>query len=143
MTSLSFCPAARARSCKVSIYSAVRSDNERGLREESKGSVDEDEEDNVPAGKHVVASDQEGALKITRRSFGTLQRDVFEWSDHKPEYSQDDYTLAVSLQSASWLRSADEIPLAVVVRLEDTTGKYQELYARVRARVQAAARVRA
>ncbi len=103
----------------------------------------DEEEANVPAGKHVMASDLEGILKISRRSCGTLQRDLFEWSDHKSEYSQSDYTLAVSLQSASWLRSSYDIPLAVVVRLEDTTGKYERLYAQVRARVQAAVRVRA
>jgi Subtilase family len=103
----------------------------------------DDEEANVPAAKEIAANDLEGSLKIVRRSTGTLQRDVFEWSDHKAEYSRDDYTLAVSLQSASWLRSTDAIPVAVVVRLRDTTGRYQELYAQVQAQVRAAVRVRA
>jgi hypothetical protein len=103
----------------------------------------DDEEKNIPAEKDITATDLEGSLRINRRSFGTLQRDAFEWQDHKVDYSRNEYTLAVSLQSASWLRSTDPVPIAVMVRLEDTTGRYQELYARVRAQVRAAARARA
>jgi hypothetical protein len=54
VTSLSFCPAARARSCNVSMYSAVRSDNERGLREEFNGSVDKDEVNGGGNGEFVL-----------------------------------------------------------------------------------------
>jgi len=103
----------------------------------------DDDEKNTAAAKDISANDMEGQLRIVRRSVGTLQKDVFEWRDHKEDYSQDDYTLALSLVSATWLRTDDPIPIAVVVRIEDATGKYQELYARVRARVQALARVRA
>jgi hypothetical protein len=70
---------------------------------------------------------------------GTLQRDVFEWSEHKEGYSADDYTLAVSVWgAASWLKETT-IPLAVVVRVEETSGQYQQLYSRISARVRAPA----
>jgi hypothetical protein len=36
-----------------------------------------------------------------------------------------------------------EIPVAIVCRIEDTTGKYQQLYERVRAKVRAVVRARA
>lgn len=91
----------------------------------------------------VAAEEMAGSLSVTRRSVGTLQRDTFEWHYHKDDYSEGDYTLAVSLQSSSWLPDDAGIPLAVVVRIEDTTGSYQELYAQVQARVRAAVRVRA
>lgn len=81
----------------------------------------------------------DGILGITARSMGTLQRDVFEWSEHKEGYSADDYTLAVSVWgAASWLKETS-IPLAVVVRVEETSGQYQQLYARISARVRALA----
>ena len=55
----------------------------------------------------------------------------------KEEFSADDYTLAVSLTAASWTKKDTPVPAAVVVRLEDTTGQYAELYARVRASIRA------
>jgi hypothetical protein len=80
-----------------------------------------------------------GMLGINSRSMGTLQRDVFEWSEHKEGYSADDYTLAVSVWgAASWLKETT-IPLAVVVRVEETSGQYQQLYSRISARVRAPA----
>ena len=100
---------------------------------------DEDEV-NAPADKNVQPNELDGLIGISRRSAGTLQRDTFEWSDHKETYSDNDYVIAVSLTPASWMRDS-AVPFAVVVRIEDTTGRYQDLYARIRARVQA--RVRA
>ncbi len=82
----------------------------------------------------------DGMLGITNRSMGTLQRDVFEWSEHKEGYSADDYTLAVSVWgAASWLKKTTTIPLAVVVRVEETSGRYQQLYARISTRIRALA----
>jgi hypothetical protein len=102
---------------------------------------DEDEE-NLPA--NVKVEDLPSRLGIRRRSVGTLQSDVFEWDDHDPAYSADDYILGVALSAASWCKNnPPDVPIGVAVRLEDTTGKCQQLHARVRARVQAQARARA
>lgn len=102
----------------------------------------EDDEENQPAHKDITANELEGIIGISRRSDGTLQRDSFEWSDHKETYSANDYVIAVSLKPSSWLRD-ETVPISVVVRVEDTTDRYQALYAQVQARVQAAVRVRA
>ena len=99
------------------------------------------EEENKAAEKHVDVQDLPGVLGIARRSFGTLQRDSFEWSNHNEKYSVNDYVIAVSIKPASWMRDT-ETAVAVVARVEDTTGTYQELYARVRAKVQVPVRAR-
>lgn len=81
-------------------------------------------------------------LGFQRRSVGTLQCDTFEWSEHSTEFSNEDYTLAVSIgKEAKWLKNPQtvEIPLAVVVRIEETSAQFSELYAKVKARVQARA----
>jgi len=72
---------------------------------------------------------------ITLRSVGTLQSDTFEWNLHREDYSTNPYFLAVTLQAVDWNRDA-QIPLAVVVRIEDTTGRCNTLYTEVRAAVQ-------
>jgi len=95
---------------------------------------DEDEK-NVAA--KVGVDDLKMNLGITRRSVGALQRDTYEWSVHKEDFSAEDYTLAVTLTGASWVKKDSVVPVAVVVRLEDTTGRYAELYARVRASIRA------
>ena len=95
---------------------------------------DEDEK-NVAAKAGV--DDLRMNFGINRRSVGTLQRDTYEWSVHKEEFSADDYTLAVSLTAASWVKKDTPVPTAVIVRLEDTTGQYAELYAQVRASIRA------
>ncbi|PZM86031.1 MAG: hypothetical protein DKT66_01090 [Candidatus Melainabacteria bacterium] len=59
-----------------------------------------------------------GRFKLRQRSKGTIQHDVFEWKQHKEEYSDNDYVLAVSLFKR-W--SSSPIPLAVVVRIEDVS----------------------
>jgi SAM-dependent methyltransferase len=100
-------------------------------------------EQNVAADKEIQAREHDSVLGVSRRSFGSIQRDSFEWRHHKTEYSQNDYVLAVSLKPASWVRDDDVVSLAVVVRIEDTTGKYQELYAQVRAKVRVPVRARA
>jgi hypothetical protein len=101
----------------------------------------EQSEANVAAKAGV--DDMPGRLGITRRSVGTLQCDIFEWKDHKEDYSAAEYTLALSLRSASWCAEGTAVPSAMVVRVEDTTGRCQVVYARVRAQVQAVARARA
>jgi hypothetical protein len=101
---------------------------------------DEDEE-NVAAKAGV--DDLDTTLGITRRSRGTLQVDVHVWSQHDAEFSLEDYTLGVSLKSASWCKDGEGISLAVVVRVEDTTAQCDVLYARVKAKNQVRARARA
>jgi hypothetical protein len=102
----------------------------------------EHEEENVAAKNRV--EDLPSKLGIQRRSVGTLQRDVFEWYDHDPAYSTDDYILGVSLSAASWCKAnPPSIPIGIAVRVEDTSGTCQQLYARVRAQVPARARVQA
>lgn len=98
----------------------------------------EDNEPNTPL--QATEDSMTGVPTISARSVGTLQRASFEWSDHDPRYSSDDYTLAITLSGASWVASDTEIPLGVTVRIEDTTGRCQELYTRVRARARERAR---
>ena len=102
----------------------------------------DDDEENKAAAKDIEAQALSGSLGISRRSFGTLQRDEFEWSDHDEGYSANDYIVAITIKPASWMRET-EIPVAIVCRIEDTTGKYQQLYERVRAKVRAVVRARA
>lgn len=99
----------------------------------------EDDEENIASKARV--EDLDGKLKLRRRSVGTLQRDIFEWNEHDPAFSTDDYILGVSLSAASWCKAdSPSIPIGIVVRIEDTSGTCQQLYARVRAQVQARAR---
>jgi hypothetical protein len=58
---------------------------------------------------------------VDKRSRGTVQHDYFEWFDHKDEYSQNHYTLAIA-SSEKWKRQASPpVPFAVVVRIQDTS----------------------
>lgn len=58
---------------------------------------------------------------ITLRSRGTVQHGICEWKQHKPEYSQNCYTLAIAAYEKWNRENPDPVPYAVVVRLEDTT----------------------
>lgn len=68
---------------------------------------------------------------IQARSKGTVQHDVFKWTQHKEHYSKNDYILAVSLYKR-W--SSKQVPFAVVVRIEDTSNTVP-IYSKVRARL--------
>lgn len=61
-------------------------------------------------------------FKVTRRSRGVVQHDVFEWAEHREEYSGNNYTLAVAAYK-KWPRKLHAVPFAVVIRLEDTGQK--------------------
>lgn len=102
----------------------------------------EDGDENLASQTRV--DDLPGKLRVRRRSVGTLQRDVFEWNDHEEAFSADDYILGVSLAAASWCKSdPPNVPIGIAIRIEDTSGICQQLYARVRARVQEQARAHA
>ena len=102
----------------------------------------DDGEENVASDTRV--QDLSSKLGIRRRSVGTLQRADFEWTDHDLAYSSDDYILAISLSAASWCKAdPPNVPIGIAIRIEDTSGTCQQLYARVRARVQARARAQA
>lgn len=58
---------------------------------------------------------------ITLRSRGTVQHGICEWKQHKSEYSQNCYTLAIAAYEKWNRENPDPVPYAVVVRLEDTT----------------------
>lgn len=55
---------------------------------------------------------------LTLRSRGTVQHDRFRWVQHKEDYSNNDYLLAVTAQKRWGTKS---IPYAIVVRLEEST----------------------
>ncbi len=102
----------------------------------------EDEDENLASETKV--EDILGELRVRRRSVGTLQRDLFEWNDHEDGFCANDYILGVSLSAASWCKAdLPNIPIGIAIRIEDTSGTCQQLYARVRARVQAQARAQA
>lgn len=58
---------------------------------------------------------------ITLRSRGTVQHGICEWKQHKSEYSQNCYTLAIAAYEKWNRENPNPVPYAVVVRLEDTT----------------------
>lgn len=68
---------------------------------------------------------------LRTRSKGTIQHDVFEWTNHRESYSDNDYLLAVSLYKR-W--STLPVPFAVVVRLEETSWS-TPIYSKVKARI--------
>ena len=64
-------------------------------------------------------------LGITARSRGTVQHDILEWYQHSADYSAGHYTLAIASYE-KWGRShPEDMPYAIVVRLEDTTHSTQ------------------
>jgi subtilase family protein len=70
-------------------------------------------------------------LKVNRRSRGTVQHDWHEWTQHKTEYSDGQYTLAIAAYKR-WNRAVQPVPVAVVIRIEDL-GRAVPVYARVQA----------
>ena len=98
----------------------------------------EDSDTNIAASE--TSTEMKSSIGIFARSEGTLQRDLFLWNEHEARYSEEDYTLAVEVFGpARWQKmdKSHKVPIAVVARLEDTSGACQELYSRVQARVKA------
>ncbi len=56
--------------------------------------------------------------RITLRSRGTVQHDWHDWTQHRVEYSDNHYTLAIA-NHKRWGRAVEPIPFAVVIRIED------------------------
>ena len=83
-----------------------------------------------------------GKLKVTLRSRGCVQHDIFEWSRHQRHYSADTYTLAVAAYH-KWRRKVERIPFGLVIRIEDTTrsakvySEVQEILAEIEIQAQA------
>lgn len=123
-----FCMRAKFRVFSGSISSAVVLD---------RMTINEGEE-NEPTDANADG-ELKGTLGILLRSRGTLQHDVFEWSHHSEDLSQHHFTVAVAATKASWGKAGEPVPLAVVVRLEDCTATYTQLYSEVRAASQARA----
>jgi hypothetical protein len=90
-------------------------------------------------GRIPVPKDMGGKLTgFTLRSKGTVQHDVFEWTDHLEAFSVGSYTLAVASFERWQRKNPPSLPFAVVVRLEDTTRSAQ-VYTEVRTIVEAEA----
>ena len=71
---------------------------------------------------------------VTKRSRGTVQHASYKWNQHKKTYSDGHYTLAIASHKR-WTRKVENIPVAVVVRLEDL-GRNVPIYARVRTSIE-------
>lgn len=120
----------RGDSSRDEIISAmsVEEDDEAIVSETTASLALENEEDEeVTSGKPKEL--RKFKLGVNRRSKGTVQHDVYEWSIHQAEYSQSFYTLAVAAYG-KWNKTEAD-PLAIVVRIEDTTGTVP-VYAEVR-----------
>ena len=90
-------------------------------------SVEEDELDrediniSVDEGEADLPKELKFQLGVTLRSRGTVQHDVFEWKNHRTEYSENVYTLAIAAYEKWGRDNPSPLPYAVVIRLEDTT----------------------
>jgi Subtilase family len=80
--------------------------------------TEEEDENATP----VKPTELKFKLGVNRRSRGTVQHDVHEWSIHQTEYSSSSYTLAIAAYGKWNKKKADPDPLAIVVRIEDTSG---------------------
>lgn len=104
-------------------------------------SAPDDESDLAVIDENAESEDDENAPgelqftpAFTRRSKGTVQHATFEWKSHKEHYSAGHYTLAV-VAYKRWQRNVKNIPLAIVVRLEET-GRAIEIYSKVRSKIE-------
>lgn len=89
---------------------------------------DEDLEDESDGTESIeLPSELHFALGVTRRSRGTIQHDWHIWKQHRADYSDGHYTLAVA-GFKRWPRNVGPGRLAVVVRTEDR-GHAVQVYA--------------
>lgn len=74
-------------------------------------------------------------IGVQQRSRGTIQHDVYEWTQHQEAFSEGHYTLAVATFE-KWNRTnPPPVPYAVVVRIEDLS-RSVEIYSEIRAAVE-------
>ena len=88
---------------------------------EAAGDSDQVEPTEDPDAEADDASDLAFEHKVTRRSRGSVQHDWFDWKQHKAEFSDSHYTLAITATSR-WSRNPQPTRFAVVVRIEDLGG---------------------
>ena len=98
-------------------------------REEIITAMSRDEETNEADEEVELPNELQFEHKITRRSRGTVQHDVLEWQQHRREFSGQPYTLAIAAYKR-WQRKVDDVPYAVVVRVEDL-GRTAKVYAEI------------
>lgn len=67
---------------------------------------------------HELPSELQFDHKITRRSRGAIQHDSCEWTQHRSEFSENHYTLAVAAYKR-WKRKVAAMQFGVVVRIEE------------------------
>jgi hypothetical protein len=107
--------------------------------DEEDGKADADDEE----AESPLLNELKFELGITRRSRGVVQHDVYEWTHHKQEYSDNHYTLAIAAYEKWQRTNPPPVPLAVVIRIEDTGHKakvyseVQSILARIEAQVKA------
>lgn len=105
------------------------SDNVEESDEETGGELDLEEGSDA-----VLPNELAFRPTFTKRSRGTVQHATYTWKQHREEYSDGHYTLAVACFKR-WQRNVAPVPIAVVVRLEDL-GRSVAIYDEVRAVVE-------
>lgn len=104
---------------------------------DSKASDDEDGDDPPELPKELKF--EHG---VNLRSRGTLQHDWCDWTEHRKEFSDNHYTLAVAAYSR-WGRKVEPTSFGLVVRLEDIGGQikiYNEVVTKLEALVETESR---
>jgi hypothetical protein len=101
----------------------------RAMAEQPGNAIDQQQEAELP-------DELSSSIGVTSRSRGTVQHDVFEWNLHRPEFSANHYTLAITAYERWGRANPPATPIAVVVRLEETT-RSSRVYGRVEAALNA------
>jgi hypothetical protein len=96
-------------------------DREKVLEQMSRSDEAADSDAVVPNEDPDAASELAFEHKVIRRSRGSVQHDWFDWKQHKTEFSDGHYTLAITA-TKRWDRNAKPTRFAVVVRIEDLGG---------------------
>jgi hypothetical protein len=101
----------------------------RAMAEQPGNAIDQQQPAELP-------DELSSSIGLTARSRGTIQHDVFEWNLHRPEFSANHYTLAITTYERWGRAIPPATPIAVVVRLEETT-RNSRIYGRVEAALNA------
>ncbi len=87
-----------------------------------------DEEDDSSEEDVVLPNELKFSHGVNRRSRGVIQHDLLSWKQHREEYSESPYTLAVSAYERWGRNNPDDVPFAIVIRIEET-GRLAQIYA--------------